>query len=52
VALRSDELHGRNRFIVFETLSNNQDSVLVAAGVWTAAVRPGPAVAEGPTPAD
>jgi acyl dehydratase len=44
VALRSDEPHGRNRFIVFETLTNNQDSVLVAAGRWTAAVRPGRAV--------
>jgi acyl dehydratase len=42
VLLRSDELRGRNRFIVFETLTTNQESAFVVAGLWTAAVRPGP----------
>jgi acyl dehydratase len=40
VELRADELRGRNRVIVFETTSVNQDHVIAVSGTWTVYVRP------------
>ena len=49
VLLRSDELRGRNRFIVFETKTTNQNAEFVVGGLWTAAVRSTP-IPDAPGP--